>query len=1119
MKSIVRRIATSRAPWIAAALLLVYGLVGYFVVPYLIERSVPRYAENLGAHAAIGKVRLNPFLLKLEANDFRLDAAAGRPLVAFNRLFADLELVSLLRWTWTFADVQLDGLQVNAEIGRDGRFNLAELAERWSEGKPREPGRKPPRIIVRHLALRAATFTFTDFSQPNTASAQSDAIDLDVAELATIPDREGRYAISAKLPGGGALSWQGELSLQPIASKGEWRISGLKLATVWQFFRDELNVAEPGGIMNLAGRYDFSYDGAAALALQGVHAQVSALSIAHEGDQRSLLALDTIEATDAHYDLAKHELIVPRLKLANGTLEAVRSANGELNWQSAFTETPRARNVRKKRASSPLHVRAEAVAIEDVGLRYTDNTRATPLDYAAFLHADFGLDITRGEETTQVTGERVRLTLTDAKLKVAKSGDALADLKSIVLDGGRFDTTARTVVIDTLAIKGGRTALMRAANETITLLDAFSPAHSSNERAAIQDKGSTQRWKYVVHAADVSGLGVALSDRGYQPAVRYDIEVAAALKNIAGDAKSPIELKAALRVAQGGTINCSGTLAQDFMQASIKVDAVGVGAEPLRPVLARYTSLDLKSGNASAVARLDYRNGGKPVWRVQGSATILNFLVNEAATGDRLLSWKTLSADNIALTVSPDRVTVKEIRIVEPGAKIVVAKDRSVNISQVLKPRGDSRASAPPRKPQSDRFQVNVARIGLRQGTLDFADNSLVLPFSTRVKSLNGAIVGLSSSPQSRAELKLDGLIDPNGSASAVGSLKPADPRSFLDIDVKFDNVEMAPLSPYTATFAGRKVAAGRLSLDVQYKIVDSQLLGENKIVMADFQLGERVQAPNALDLPLDLAVALLKEPDGRIRFAVPVRGDVGNPQFDYGALIRDVIAKALMRIVTAPFRFIAELLGGRGDEDLESVNFPPGSAQLMPPVREQLQKVTRALKERPQVKLVVHGAYDPERDVRALRDVEVRRAVAQALGVKLQRGEDPGPIAYDDSDTQRTLEKLLSARAGGDAVDRFAVEYTKKTGKEARRVNPLLAVFGRGGGDRVFYEALFDRLVQIEPLPDTVLADLAAHRARAIADFIAQSGIDPERIGVGKAQIVEDRSKPLAAKLALEAV
>jgi hypothetical protein len=577
----------------------------------------------------------------------------------------------------------------------------------------------------------------------------------------------------------------------------------------------------------------------------------------------------------------------------------------------------------------------------------------------------------------------------------------------------------------------------------------------------------------------------------------------------------PAEFGAAIRIAQGGSIQASGTLAQDFKQASAKLSVSGLAAVPLRPVLSRYTTLDLKSGAASMTARVEYRASAKPVTRVQGSLKVADLLVNEAASGDRFLSWKSLEAADIALTLSPNRLTIKDVRVEAPGAKIAIAKDRSMNLTRVMKADPDAAKAS---EEDDERFPVRVARISMRGGTVDFSDNSLVLPFSTRVDALNGAIVGLSSIPRSRAELELQGEIDPNGAASAKGALRPADPKSFLDITVKFDNVAMPPLSPYTATFAGRKIAAGRLWVEVQYKISDSQLLGENKIVMADFQLGERVEAPDALDLPLDLAVALLKGSDGRIQLAVPVRGDLDNPQFDYGTLIREAIGNTLRRIVTAPFRFIAGIFGGGGDEDLQSVAFNPGSARLAPSEREQLQKVAEALKARQQLKLVVHGAYDPQRDARALREQLLRRDLAAALGIKLETDEDFGPVALDSPDTQRALEKMMTARAGDDAVERFAAEYAKKTGKEVRRVNPLLAAFRRGRGDRDFYEALFDRLVQTQPLPDTLLSDLAAQRARSIAEFMAKTGIDATRIATGKTQTVEDSSKPPAAKLSLEA-
>ncbi len=223
--------------------------------------------------------------------------------------------------------------------------------------------------------------------------------------------------------------------------------------------------------------------------------------------------------------------------------------------------------------------------------------------------------------------------------------------------------------------------------------------------------------------------------------------------------------------------------------------------------------------------------------------------------------------------------------------------------------------------------------------------------------------------------------------------------------------------------------------------------------------------------------------------------------------------ASSLRRFVSSRVSF-----GGKGEEDLQSVAFDPGSARLIPKQREQLQKVSEALKGRSQLKLVIHGAYDPQRDAQALRERLLRRELAAELGIKLAADEDPGPAALDSSDTQRALEKMMAARAGDDAVDRLAAEYAKKSGKEVRRVNPLLATFGRGRGDRDFYQTLFDRLVQSQPLPDKLLADLAGERARSIAEFMAKTGIDAGRIATGKTQTVEDSSKPPAARLSLEA-
>ncbi len=140
LSNIVKRKTVYGALGITAALLGIYAALGYLLVPYLVERSMPGYVqENLGAQATIGKVRFDPFLLKLEADAFQLSTQSAQPVVGFERLVVDLDLASIPNWAWTFGNVSLDGLRLEAEIDKDGRLNLAELADHWSARHPKQP--------------------------------------------------------------------------------------------------------------------------------------------------------------------------------------------------------------------------------------------------------------------------------------------------------------------------------------------------------------------------------------------------------------------------------------------------------------------------------------------------------------------------------------------------------------------------------------------------------------------------------------------------------------------------------------------------------------------------------------------------------------------------------------------------------------------------------------------------------------------------------------------------------------------------------------------------------------------------------------------------------------------
>jgi hypothetical protein len=150
------------------------------------------------------------------------------------------------------------------------------------------------------------------------------------------------------------------------------------------------------------------------------------------------------------------------------------------------------------------------------------------------------------------------------------------------------------------------------------------------------------------------------------------------------------------------------------------------------------------------------------------------------------------------------------------------------------------------------------------------------------------------------------------------------------------------------------------------------------------------------------------------------------------------------------------------------------------------------------------------------LREAGLRRAVAEKLGAKPAPQDEPGPVAFDNAKAQRALEALLEERGGDNAVREFVAAHEKQTGKEATRVNPVLALVGRASADRELYEAMYRRLIELQPLPPAALPDLARQRSAVIVKQLAAApGFDASRIGEKEPEAVTGRD--VTAKLSLD--
>ncbi|HZN24562.1 MAG TPA: DUF748 domain-containing protein, partial [Burkholderiales bacterium] len=320
LRRFLRRLARSKLLWSFAGPLLLYTLGGFLLGPFLIERYLPSLAqEHVGRAASVEKVRINPYTLTFEASGFRLEDSGDKSLLAFKRLFIDFQVSSLFRRAWTFAEMRLEGADLALEIDRNGRLNLLDVIDRLR--KPPKPDEPPPRLVVDHLVVDDSRVSLTDLSGETRASVVVTPIEFELSNLSTLADHQGRYTLDARLPGGGTLTWKGILSVEPVASTGEIEVKGMKLETAWRFLRDELKLGEPRGDLTVAGRYEFSYaQGQTTLGVNGVQAELSGLFLALPDTKQPLLALRTIKMSDASFALAKRELVIPKVVLADGAI-------------------------------------------------------------------------------------------------------------------------------------------------------------------------------------------------------------------------------------------------------------------------------------------------------------------------------------------------------------------------------------------------------------------------------------------------------------------------------------------------------------------------------------------------------------------------------------------------------------------------------------------------------------------------------------------------------------------------------------------------------------------------------------------------------------------------------
>ncbi|HKW28683.1 MAG TPA: DUF748 domain-containing protein [Verrucomicrobiae bacterium] len=524
----------------------------------------------------------------------------------------------------------------------------------------------------------------------------------------------------------------------------------------------------------------------------------------------------------------------------------------------------------------------------------------------------------------------------------------------------------------------------------------------------------------TVNNVDVTNCAVHLEDWAHSRPAKLDLsDITLAAKNISNLPVTNLTAQLSLRWNKDGSIKVATTVLLRPLTAEVQLDLDQLDLGTLDPYLEPKLDLFILSSQAGLHGKVSVHTPENqlPEITFSGDARLDHFHTVDGVMAEDLLKWDSLRVSGIDVNLNPETVTVREIAVDNAYARLVIETNQTINLFNALRltnaPPTNQTQVAVANSSGTTRLalpQISVGSVAISNTTVNFTDRSLQPNVNMVIEKAGGTISGISSEQLQHADVNLHAIVDGIGPADITGTINPFSGTLTNDIKVSVKDVDLTPTGPYSAKFAGYSIAEGKLNLDLNYELVGKKLNAKNVITLDQFTFGEQVNSPDATHLPVRLAIAILKDREGKIILDVPVNGSLDDPRFRIGKVVQRAIVNILEKVATSPFSLIGAAFGG-GGEELGYQDFAPAGRELTGDDTRKLDVLAKALYARPGLQMEIVGSIDPRGDREGLQRAALDKQIRTQVWMKLRKSEQSATsverITLSPDDRARWIKKL----------------------------------------------------------------------------------------------------------------
>jgi uncharacterized protein involved in outer membrane biogenesis len=785
--------------------------------------------------------------------------------------------------------------------------------------------------------------------------------------------------------------------------------------------------------------------------------------------------LDPIDLKVDHFSNGKDKKSAYALSLKTEAKEAVK-VEGEFSVEPLWSEGRAEASSVFLKKYSPYYRDAVLFDIEDGRLDFS-----TRYKYAL------------GGKEPEISLSGISVLLNGLRLKKAEESKDFLTIPSLTIRETDLDLTKRELKIGTFSTQKGELLVKRLSNGDMNLLTLIPPAPALKEPAKELKAGDKpvepeKPWLISLKQMLLDKYTIRVEDQTTPDQVfliAQDLRIKGENISTAKNSKGRLDLS--LLLNGKGTVSTAGTIGIEPLSADLKVGLRGIEVAPFQPYFTDKVKIRVTGGAISTNGNLSFASTIKERIRAtyKGEASVASFSSIDKLSGEDLLKLESLSLSDLSVAYAPLSIDIKGASLTNFYALVLINSQGRINLQEVLAaeeskpekrltPTRQETATASPEEKEPP-TNIRIDQLTLQGGRIDFSDKSVKPEFSMRLSEMGGRVSGLSAEQNTTADVELRAKFNDYAPLEITGKINPLKDDLFVDLKARIKDLDLSPATPYSGKYAGYAIEKGKLSVEVKYSIANRKLDSQNSISIDQFTFGEKVESPDATKLPVRLAVALLKDRKGEIKLDLPVTGSLDDPKFSVWRIIVQILINLIAKAATSPFALLGALFGG-GGEELSYMEFDYGSTVITEPNLKKLDTVSKALQDRPSLKLDIEGHVDMENDREGLKQLLFNRKVkVHKLNEMLKKGEPAVPV-----------DEVKIAPPEYE-------KYLKMAYKEEKFPKPKNVI---GMAKDIPVPEMEKLMLTHTEVKEGDLRTLASQRAMKVEDVILKSGkVEPERV------------------------